>query len=218
MIDIEASIAELREIWGQGAGIHKRSDDLARYDILFERIKPGVVVELGLYYGGSALHFAPRVPWIINVELNHQTTEDYRNNVHGLGFPPDNGIIIEGHSHEMYEEVAARARELAGDKPIMVICDSDHGTDCVYGELIRYCDLVTSGSYMVCEDTLLHYLPQNPQGGFEGRDTPHNWFIGNPKLALDRFLSEQGGKWVVDQEIEDLFPRSQHPGGWLRKL
>jgi cephalosporin hydroxylase len=215
--DIEASIQELREIWGQGAGIHKRPSDLSRYEILIKRVKPEVIVETGLYYGGSALWFAERVPYIINVEINHQTTEDYRNNVHGLGFPPENGIIVEGNSHEVYGEVAALARELADDKPILVVLDSNHDTETVYGEAIRYGQLVQSGSYMVIEDGLLHYLPQEGANGFQGPNTQNNWFNGCPLCATERFLAEQGDHWIVDAEIEDMFPTTQHVGGWLRR-
>ena len=216
MFDVEASIAELRDIWGQGAGIHKRPPDLARYETIINRVKPAVVCETGLYYGGSQLWFAERVPYVINVENNHGTTEDYRNNVHGLGYPPDNGIIVEGHSFEMYDRVAGLARELAGDRPIMVVLDSNHDTETVYGEAIRYCNLVTPGSYLVIEDGLLHYLPQEGGTGFQGPNTPNNWFDGCPLCAIERFLPEHP-EFELDTEIEQMFPTTQHPGGWLRR-
>lgn len=214
MTDIEASIAELRAVWGQGPGIHKRPNDLARYDILFERVKPNVLVETGLYYGGSAIHFAERVPHIINVELpdssrdpDNQTTADYKANRHGLGFPPENGIIIEGHSFEVVDQVEALVKKFGG--PVMVVLNSNHDTETVYGEMVRYNHLVTLGSYMVVEDGLLHYLPIAPMG-------LGNWFDGDPLIAIERFLSEND-EFEVDTEIEDMFPTTQFVKGWLRK-
>src|ERR1700693_2995565 len=114
MIDVDASIADLRAVWGQGAGIHKRPNDLARYELLIERVRPSVVVETGLYYGGSQLWFAQRVPHVINVEINPTSIWRYRNNWHGLGNVPSNGHIVEGHSHHVYEQVAELAERLAG--------------------------------------------------------------------------------------------------------
>lgn len=223
MIDIKASIQELRDIWGQGPGIHKRPNDLLRYEHVIAQVKPAVVVETGLYYGGSQLWFSERVPYHIAVELpdscrdaNNQTTRDYRLNRHGLGFPPDNGFIIEGHSHRVVDKVYELAYRLASGRPILVVLDSDHGTDNVYGEAIRYCGLVTPSSYLVIEDTLLHHLPQKFGAGFQGSNTPHNWFDGDPYLAMQRFLSEYWN-FALDVKVDEMFPTGQHPGGWLRR-
>lgn len=223
MIDIEASIGELRSVWGQGPGMHKRQSDMDRYKALIEMVKPRVIVETGLYYGGSQLFFADLVPYHIAIELpddtrdvNNQTTADYLANRWGLGEPPSNGRIIEGHSFEVYDDVANLARELAEDEPIVVVLDSDHSTETVYGEAIRYCELVTVGSYLVIEDGLLHYLPQKAGAGFQGPNTPHNWFDGDPWIATQRFLAEHP-EFELDTEIEQMFPTTQHPGGWLRR-
>lgn len=209
MIDREGSIAGLRAIWNRGPGMHKNPEDLVRYQRVINRVKPKVVVETGLYYGGSQLWFAERVPHVINVELNTETTADYRANRHGLGFPPANGHIVEGNSHEVFDEVAALTKELAGDGPVMVVLDSDHGTNTVYGEMVRYGQLVTPGSYMIVEDGILHYLPVGPF-------LVGNWFDGDPVIAIERYLAEQCD-FVLDEELEDMLPTTQHPMGWLVK-
>lgn len=203
--------------------MHKRPSDLLRYEHLIARVKPAVVVETGLYYGGSQLWFAERVPFHIAIELpdtvrdkDNQTTRDYRLNRHGLGFPPDNGFVVEGHSHLVADQVYELVRQLARGDPVLVVLDSDHGTDNVYGEALRYCDLVTPGSYMVVEDTLLHHLPQKFGAGFQGSNTPHNWFDGDPLVAAQKFLSEYR-EFSPDDQLEGMFPTSQHPGGWLRR-
>lgn len=213
MIDVDASIAELRQVWGQGPGMHKRPADLDRYEWIIDNIQPQVVVETGLYYGGSQLWFAERVPHVINVELNSETTRDYRNNRHGLGYPPPNGHIVEGHSFDVFPQVAALAAELAGGGPIMVILDSDHDTLTVFGEAVRYGTLVTPGSYLVIEDGLLHYLPSQDNGKF----MIGNWYVGDPKQATERYLELYGDDWEVDTDLENMSPVSMSPGGWLRR-
>ena len=76
---------------------------------------------------------------------------------------------------------------------------------------------MTPGSYLVIEDTLLAHLPQEGATGFQGPNTPNNWFLGSPKEACDLFLAEHH-EFQVDEEINDLFPTTQHPGGWLIRL
>ena len=219
MIDIEASIAELRDIWGQGPGIHKRPPDLARYEALIERVRPRVIVETGLYYGQSAVWFAERVPHVINVEINRETTADYLENRHGLSWPPPNASIVLGDSCAVFPRVKELTEQLAEGGPVMVVLDSNHDTETVYNEAMAYCDLVTVGSYLVVEDGLLHFLPQNPGGSFQGANTPHNWFVGDPWLATADFLiTEQGRRFACAGEIEDMFPTTQHVDGWLRRV
>lgn len=215
LTDIPASIQELRDIWGQGAGIHKREPDLKRYEVLIERIKPKVVVETGLYYGQSQVWFAKRVPYIINVEINRETTADYLSNVHNLEWPPLNGHIVLGDSSTVFPRVKEMVDQIGGD--VLVVLDSNHDTETVFREMKLYSQLVTPGSYMVVEDGLLHFLPQNPGGAFMGAETPHNWFEGDPLLAIQAFMRDNGNDWIVDTDIENMFPTTQHVGGWLRR-
>lgn len=204
--------------------MHKRPSDLGRYVEVIKRVKPAVIVETGLYYGGSQLWFADQVPHHIAVELpdttrdaNNQTTADYRANRWGLGLPPENGHIVEGFSYDVYDEVADLAHELADGGPIMVVLDSDHSTETVYREAVLYHQLVTVGSYLVIEDGLLHYLPQEGATSYQGPNTPNNWFNGCPLCATQRFRAENYD-FELDAEIEGMFPTTQHPGGWLKRI
>lgn len=190
--------------------MHKTPDDLARYELLIDRLHPEVIVETGLYYGGSHIWFAERVPHVISVEHNEETTAGFLRNEWGLGEPPDNGSVILGDSIARFGDVEHLARRLAGDGPILVILDSDHGTEHVWNEIVRYHTLVTCGSYLVVEDGILHHIGPGPFK--EG-----NWFDGDPLIAIERFLDAQPDQWDVDLELEDMFPTTQHPSGWLRR-
>lgn len=201
MRDWDASFAELRGVHGSGPGMHKIPNDLARYQWIIDKVKPDVVVECGLYYGGSLLWFAERVPFVISVELNGPWIEDFKTNVHGLGTQPENSLIIEGNSHDVFEQVKEAIP--ADAKTIMVSLDSDHGTATVLGEMRLYSQLVTPGSYMVVEDGILEEFPEN-------------WFDGSPVQAIGEFFKENDD-FVVDTELEDMYPTTFHVLGWLRR-
>lgn len=202
MRDLAGSIAGLEAIWARGPSMHKEPDDLARYQLLIDRIEPNVVVETGLYYGGSHHWFASRVPHVISVESNPEEIERFTGDVLGFGAPPDNGLVIRGHSHDVFDQVVAEVTRLGG--PVLVSLDSDHGTENVYGEMIRYGHLVTPGSYMVVEDGIYHWV-ERP-----------DLCEGDPIHAIERYLAERDG-WVVDLGLEDAYPTTQHPSGWLRR-
>jgi cephalosporin hydroxylase len=200
MRDWDASFELLKSVHGSGPGMHKIDSDLARYQWIIDKVKPDIVVETGLYYGGSLLWFAERVPYVISVELDPKLISDFKNNVHGLGEQPENAIIIEGNSLEAFDRVAVL---IPWKEKVMVSLDSDHGTDTVLGEMRLYSKLVTPGSYMVVEDGILE-------------EYPGNWFDGSPIQAIGKFFKEND-EFEVDEELEDMYPTTFHPLGWLRR-
>ncbi len=207
MRDLEGSIAAMRAVWRSGPSMHKFPDDVRRYEMLIERIKPAVVVETGLLFGESQRWFAARVPYVVTVESDAKAIEQYQLNCHGLGWPPRNAYTVLGDSRNVFDVVRG---QVVQHGPALVVLDSDHSTDVVYAELELYSQLVAVGSCLVVEDTLLHYLPR---GGFlEG-----NWFNGDPLLAVEEWLPSNP-EFVPDEEIEDAFPTTCAPGGWLRRV
>jgi cephalosporin hydroxylase len=201
MIDKEASLHELEwEILCRGPGMHKTDSDIARYQWILDTVNPTVVIETGLYYGGSLLWFAERVPRVITVEIDTQRIAEFETGKHKLGACPPNATIIAGNSHEVFGQVALLVRP---SDIVMVSLDSDHDADTVYGEMIRYGKLVTPGSYMVTEDAILEDWPVSP-------------FPTSPLLAINRYLAEHDD-FEVDSELEDRWPTTQNPMGWLRR-
>lgn len=210
MRDLAGSIIELKKVWATHHRMHKSPDDVKRYEILIDRVKPAVVVETGLLHGGSHQWFADRVPHIINIDSDVQAVQDFRYGYRGMGEPPSNGHIIFGDSCLSFPQVKELAERLANGGAIMVVLDSDHSTGTVYSEMCLYSGLVTVGSYMVVEDGILHFMPKGnwPDG---------NWFDGDPLEAINRWLPDHP-EFREDAEIEDLFPTTQHPRGFLRRM
>lgn len=209
MIDLDASLAYCRTLWDDKVKPEKHPDDLARHQIIIDRIKPAVVVETGLHWGYGARWWAERVPWVVTVERDAQMLYDWHSDTHRFGLRPANVVVFGGDSLARYPGIASLAREFAGDGPIVVVLDSDHAREHVHAEMERYGDLVTPGSYMVVEDGIYHYC--DPGARHLG-----NWYDGDPVQAVERFLAVHDG-WEIDCELEDAFPVTLNPSGWLRR-
>lgn len=196
MIDLVGSIADA--MTQQNAeGALKVECDLERYKRIFAATSPDLIIECGTAAGLSALWFAetagcPVVTVDVNPQVRWETWERWKGRV-----TPIMGSSVD-------PDVVDEVTDLAFDfSRVMVVLDSDHSAKHVAGELEAYAPLVTPGCYLVCEDTLCRVMP---------------WFNieGSPADAVDAWLPEHP-EWRNDLELEDFSPRTQHPGGWLRR-
>ena len=94
--------------------------------------------------------------------------------------------------------------EAKDKKTVLVLLDSDHSRDHVFAEMNIYSRYVTSGSYMVVEDTALNGHPIHPNYG------------PGPMEAMEIFM-KYNKEFVVDKSREK-FLMTWHPNGFLRKL
>lgn len=171
--------------------------DLWVYQELIWRVKPDTIVETGTLDGGSALYLASicdlagcgRV-LTIDIEPPPRAPEHERITfLHGSSVDPD---------------IVARVRETAGGGTVMVILDSDHRREHVLAELRAYADLVSVGSYLIVEDTILNGHPINPEFG------------PGPMEAVEAFLAEDR-RFEVDRGCEKLY-LTFNRGGYLRRI
>jgi cephalosporin hydroxylase len=72
-----------------------------------------------------------------------------------------------------------------------------------------YSALVTPGSYMVVEDSVLDWMPPNAPARAR--------YCGTPMEAVEDFLTAHRD-WEVDRDLEGMFAATQNPGGWLRRI
>ena len=93
-------------------------------------------------------------------------------------------------------------KQLGG--PVMVILDSGHSKENVLAELDLYAKFVTSGSYLIVEDTNLNGNPVLPEYGEGPREALDEWF----PLHMDEF--------EVDKQCEQ-FMITFNPSGYLRR-
>ena len=183
---------------GQAAPIYKYPTDLWIYHEIIAEVRPDWIVELGTAKGGSAAWFddqvAPYGGQVITIDVI-----DYRE-VH-----PPRVKFFKASSLEVptFKKVKAL---ISPDETCLVSLDSDHLMAHVAQELSLWPRLVTTGSYLVVEDTVI-----------DAFDRPgHRFKDGGPAKALGPWLTTHPG-FEVDSS-RDKFMLSMNPGGWVRKL
>lgn len=182
----------------RGVPIVKNPLDMMIYAEIIHREEPEVIVETGTCSGASAQFFQDMMDLgvggnVITVELT-PAVEKYDPRI----------TYIEG-SSSTSSSVVGRIREMCEGKRTMVSLDSDHKDLHVFEEMEAYGPLVTSGQYMVVEDTNTsgHPVDNGPPGT-------------GPWQAVEWYF-EKHDDFERDPECE-RYGITFHPGGWLRKL
>ena len=171
--------------------------DMWMYQELIHDLRPGLIIETGTAYGGSAnfmAHICDLIDEgeIVSVDLDPKPDlPQHRRITYLTGSSTDPAIV-------------AKVRGMIPpDKPVVVILDSDHSESHVYDELQAYADMVTPGSYLIVEDTNVNGHPVHLAHG------------PGPMEALDRFLAERDD-FEIDPEME-RYHLTQNPRGFLRR-
>lgn len=169
--------------------------DLFIYQELLWDLRPNLIVECGTHRGGSALFLASIFDLIGNGEV---VTIDSA----AQATPPHPRVTyLEGDAlaPRVLDFVRARAARAAC---VLVILDDDHHTHHVLEELRAYADVVTSGSYLIVEDTNI------------GHPVLYDFGDG-PMEAVNLFLA-QDERFESDRSREK-FLLTFNPRGYLRK-
>jgi cephalosporin hydroxylase len=157
-------------------------DDVLRLAELFWRLRPDVIVETGVYDGGSTLFLASLCRAygsgrVISVE------REFRPGVREAMEQSSGGLVtlIEGDSAspEVGDEVR---RQIRAGESVCVFLDSDHRRQHVAAELRLFGPLVTPGCYLVVADSNCAALAGTPAA-------EPDWSWDNPGAAVDEFLS-----------------------------
>lgn len=204
-IDVEASLGTFalgEHIQRQnGVKVLKLWEDLDRYDRILKATAPDVVIEAGSRFGGSAMWFAERCLSVISIDLDRHTARPAVPGVtwiHGDSVDPD---------------VVMAVRNTVRDKRVMVVLDSDHTAPHVFMEIGLYGPLVTSGCYLVVEDTIFGFAPREQ---LQRLTLAPLIDAGSPLDAVEKTLATDPA-WIRDEEIERLHPKAHSPGGWWRR-
>ena len=151
--------------------------DLWMYQEIICDIKPDYIIETGTAYGGSALFMADFCEMINHGEVITIDIEDRKRPAHPRIF------YITGSS--INPEIIHDIKKIVENKKTMVILDSNHTKDHVFKEMTRYSQLVSSGSYLIVEDTNLNGHPVMPDFG------------PGPMEAVDEFL-KNNDNFLID--------------------
>ena len=179
-----------------GIQIFKYPTDLMKYqEIIFEQ-RPDILIECGTAKGGSALFFANLFDLLGNGKV---VSIDVKDNNH----PYHNRIkYLIGKSTD--KKIVEEVKKYIAGKKVMVILDSDHYKGNVLKELKIYGELVSTGYYMIVEDTILN------------GNTIEETFGAGPKEAVEEFM-KNNNDFEVDKSKE-AFILTSCKGGFLRKI
>lgn len=166
-----------------GRLIQQLPEDLVRLQEVLHTLQPDVIIETGVYFGGSLLFHATICEGIgkgrvIGIELHiHEATREAVTN-HRLGHRIS---LIQGDSASPEVVDAVRNLIKPGDK-VMVILDSDHSRAHVARELEAWAPFVSPGYCMIATDGIMRDLTDVPGGLPE-------WATDNPCTAAADFLA-----------------------------
>jgi cephalosporin hydroxylase len=190
--------------WGStqwmGVPVHKCPTDLWVYqEILFET-RPNLIIETGTASGGSALFLAQVGAMLGGIRV---VTVDLHNSRSAERLPIHPNITyLTGSSTDPAIVASVRSHIRPGDR-VMVALDSDHSQVHVRAELETYALMVSSGCYLVVEDTNVNGHPVYPLHGPGPWEAVAEWLPGHPEFE-------------VDQRRERLM-LTFNPGGYLKR-
>ncbi|MCK9521085.1 MAG: cephalosporin hydroxylase family protein [Dehalococcoidia bacterium] len=202
-----------------GRPILQYPSDMFVMQELIWKIKPDVIIETGMAFGGTAVFYASVLEAIGKGVVVTVDIDPREENMAALVHGPLRGriSIIEGDSSTRRTKafvVRSIREQLACNATVLACLDSNHTEDHVYKELCLYSPLVSVGSYLVVFDTAIeHHMTEQPA------DRP--WGPGNnPMTAVARWLWEQRAdqKFVRDLEVEKRALVTAAPHGWLKRI
>lgn len=185
--------------------------DFMAYMECILRKRPRVIFETGTASGAGALFYAEVLKrvhgdddvLVITVDVNKDPISP-----RVASCPQITSLIGSSVDPEVVNEVRRLA---AGRGPVMVTLDSDHSAEHVAREIGCYADLVSSGQYLIVQDTYLglywggNLTAEQQQDLLAGRPgaVPFD-YIGSPLGAVEAFLS-----------VDDRFSIDMHPQRWI---
>jgi cephalosporin hydroxylase len=200
-----------------GFQLQQLPEDVLRLQEAIYRLKPDVIVETGVYGGGSSMFFASLCELagkgrVISVECAVQPGIREAFAAHPLG---KRVCLVEGDSSS--PDVFRRVEELAaGAGTVLVFLDSDHTKAHVARELALYSRLVTTGSYIVAADGVMRVLADTPKGDA-------SWVEDNPAAAAREFAAahpefqlERPTPLFASEAYNDEL--TYFPDAWLKRV
>jgi cephalosporin hydroxylase len=205
--------------------IQDPQDILAIQEIIYQ-VQPSLIIETGIARGGSlslsatlmaaldhadSLNGKPRINRrVIGIDIDIR-----KENLIELSTHPLRKMMILFESSSIAPEILPKiSEEISNDDVVLVILDSNHTRDHVFAELCLYSKFVTSGSYIIVQDTGLEDADQ------ETFSVVRPWGLGNgPKTAVNDFLStELAQDFYKTSHLPDKYLITSARDGFLLRL
>ncbi|MDK8181816.1 CmcI family methyltransferase [Paenibacillus sp. UMB4589-SE434] len=184
------------DTYWMGHPVYKCPLDLFLYQEILFSVKPDVIVECGTNQGGSALYLAHMCDLMNKGRIVTVDIVEVERPKH------DRITYLTGDSASV--DTLNRVKPFINPEDVvLVILDSDHTEQHVYKELMLYHQLVTVGSYIIVEDTIVGH-PVNPE------------LLPGPMEAVGRFLPDHG-EFIIDMN-KHKFHLTFNPNGYLLRV
>jgi len=200
-----------------GLPILQLPEDLLRLQEVIYALRPAVIVETGVYRGGSLLFHASLLAAMgegkvigIDREIQHHTRDALCR--HPLAARIS---LLEGDSTD--PKIVAQVVDRIGSAgPVLVILDSGHTREHVARELECYAPLVTKGSYIIATDGIMKDIADVPRARPEWK-TDNPFEAANDFAARHREFRQQPPAWPTRQGVltENV---TYWPGAWLQRV
>ena len=197
-----------------GVPIIKFPNDIIVQQEIIWKIKPDLIIELGIAHGGSILFSAAMMKMMkIKGEVVGVDIDIRKHNKKIIEKHPvyEHITMYEGNSIDK-NIIKKVKRHTKGKKCVMVIIDSLHSHEHVLSELRAYSPMVTKGSYCILPDTFIEFFPK----GYYSKTRP--WDVGNnPYTAMKSFLKENKF-FKIDKEISSKALITETIDGYLKRV
>jgi cephalosporin hydroxylase len=201
-----------------GVPIIQIPQDLQALQEIIWEVKPDLIIETGIAWGGSLIYSASMLAILEAcklIENGHVLGIDIDIRPHNrealMAHPLSHKItMLEGSSID--EKIIAQVKSFAKNyKKIMVCLDSDHTHNHVLAELEAYAPCVSVGSYCMVGDTVIEDAPKEMSSN-------RPWGKGNnPKTAVWEYLKNTDN-FEIDKVIEHKLLITGSPDGFLRRI
>jgi len=200
-----------------GLPILQLPEDLLRLQEVIYHVRPAVIIETGVFRGGSLLFHATLCKAlgqgrVIGIDREIAAADRQTISRHLLGSLV---TLLEGDSTDSRTIADVKLR-VGTAGPVLVILDSCHTKEHVARELECYAPLVTKNSYIVATDGIMRDLGDVP-GGMPA------WKSDNPLEAATEFAArhpeflQEQPRWLFhDGELTENV--TYWPGAWLKRV
>jgi len=223
-----ANITSTFESTFLGLVILEHPNDMWMIQEMITEIQPDVIIETGTLGGGSALYYASILKEVnengkvITIDIapvvdewieKIKATPHMHRRVEALFRDRIEVITSNSVDPKLVADLAERVR----GKRVMVMLDSCHNYEHVLKELELYSPMVSVGSYIIVQDTIIDKgIAAGSQLMKEAAQCPGYEQTGGPGKAATEFLAKNDN-FEIDQSRERFFV-SFFPSGYLKRI
>lgn len=198
------------EVNWMGIPVIQTAEDMIIMQEIIYDVRPDFIIETGIAHGGSLIYFASLLEILGKGRVIGIDIEIRKHNKILLEKHPMVKRITSIEGDSTSKEIFEKIRNIIPEKSkILVILDSNHTRDHVLKELNLYSSLVSRGSYIIVEDTIMPEV-----AGY--KHAKDYYSSDNTKQAINIFMKDNK-KFIIDRTREKL-GFTYFSGGFLKKI